>query len=213
MCLLDATDPLETGISPRPRARGFGQDVVDGAEFDQVVLLHWRKVFRFILVSLRDREAAETLTQDCFLNAYRGFESFRYDSSVETWLMRIAVNLIRDYARDRRVQFWRRAGAVALQVETVGSKLPDGRSSPEISAQVNQELAAVWAAAETLPQRQRTVFHLRFRENMDLRSIAEATGMKEGTVKAHLFSAKRLIRERVDRDQLSKCRVNELALD
>ena len=111
------------------------------------------------------------------------------------------------------MQFWRRAGAVALQVETVGSKLPDGRSSPEISAQVNQELAAVWAAAETLPQRQRTVFHLRFREDMDLRSIAEATGMKEGTVKAHLFSAKRLIRERVDRDQLSKCRVNELALD
>jgi len=130
------------------------------------------------------------------LNAYRGLESFRYDCSLETWLMRIAVNLVRDYARNRRVQFWRQAGAVALQVETVGANLSDGRCSPEISAQVNQELAAVWAAAETLPEKQRIVFNLRFREDMDVLSIAEATGMKEGTVKAHLFSARRLIRER-----------------
>jgi RNA polymerase sigma-70 factor (ECF subfamily) len=112
--------------------------------------------------------------------------------------MRIAVNLVRDYARNRRVQFWRQTAAAALPVESVGERLSDGRCSPETSAQINEELAAVWAAAATLPEKQRTVFHLRFEEDMDLISIAKATGIKEGTVKAHLFSARRLIRERID---------------
>jgi RNA polymerase sigma-70 factor (ECF subfamily) len=204
MCLLDATDLSEMSIAVNPVARRCGVGALDEAEFDQAIPLHWQKVFRFILSSLRDREAAETLTQDCFLNAYRGLESFRYDCSLETWLMRIAVNLVRDYARNRRVQFWRQTGADALPVESVGASLSDGRCSPETSAQVNEELAAVWAAAATLPEKQRTIFHLRFEEDMDLISIAKATGIKEGTVKAHLFSARRLIRERVDRDQLSK---------
>jgi len=204
MCLLNGTDVLEESSAVKLLARRCDADSLDEAEFDQAVLLHWQKVFRFILVSLRDREAAETLTQDCFLNAYRGLESFRYDCSLETWLMRIAVNLVKDYARNRRVQFWRQTGTDALPVESIGARLSDGRCSPEISAQINQELAAVWTAAETLPKRQKTVFHLRFREDMDVLSIAEATGMKEGTVKAHLFSARRLIRERMDHDQLSK---------
>ena len=42
------------------------------ADFDAVVRLHWTRVFRFALASLRDWDAAQTLAQDCFLKAYRG---------------------------------------------------------------------------------------------------------------------------------------------
>ena len=41
-------------------------------DFDTVVRLYWPRIFRFVLASLRDRDAAQTLTQDCFLKAYRG---------------------------------------------------------------------------------------------------------------------------------------------
>jgi DNA-directed RNA polymerase specialized sigma24 family protein len=52
----------------------------------------------------------------------------------------------------------------------------------------------VWSAARSLTERQRTVFLLRFVEDMDLLEIAAVTGMKEGTVKAHLFRALNAVR-------------------
>src|SRR5580765_6111218 len=82
--------------------------VAETRDFDAVVHLYWPRVFRFALASLRDRDAAEALTQDCFLHAYKAWGRFRGDASVQTWLMRIAVNLVRDASRNRRLQFWKR---------------------------------------------------------------------------------------------------------
>src|ERR1051326_8278491 len=65
-------------------------------DFDRVVQTYWPRIFRFVLASVRDQDAAETLTQDCFWRAYRHRNRFRGDSSVNTWLVHIAVNLIRD---------------------------------------------------------------------------------------------------------------------
>src|SRR5215813_7855162 len=86
------------------------------ADFDAVVRLYWPRVFRFALASLRDRDAAQTLAQDCFLKAYRSRDRFRGEASLRSWLMRIAVNLVRDHARNRRLQFWRRASRSTADV-------------------------------------------------------------------------------------------------
>jgi RNA polymerase sigma-70 factor (ECF subfamily) len=115
--------------------------------------------------------------------------------------MRIAVNLIRDHARNRRLQFWKRAQASAVDLDAVGQWVPDGGASPESRAMAKEQLAAVWNAAGGLSERQRTVFLLRFVEDMDLLEIAAATGMKEGTVKVHLFRALQAVRERMGRSQ------------
>ena len=61
--------------------------------FETLATSHRARIFRFALASLRDRDAAETVTQDCLLKAYRSAAQFRGDSSIETWLLRIAVNL------------------------------------------------------------------------------------------------------------------------
>jgi RNA polymerase sigma-70 factor (ECF subfamily) len=177
-------------------AAGCREQAVSLEDLDAVLRLHRLRVFRFILVSLRDREAAETLTQDCFLKAYQARERFRNECSLETWLMHIAVNLVRDYARNRRIQFWRCTNSASASADRMAAWLPDGKCSPEMSAQVKQQLQAVWTAAASLPERQRSVFLLRFVEDMDLLEIAAATGMKEGTVKVHLFRALRTVRER-----------------
>lgn len=168
-------------------------------DFDATVRLHWPAVFRFVLASVRDRDAAGSLTQDCFLRAYRARERFRGDCAVRTWLMRIAVNLVRDYARNRRLQFWRRMRESAADMDSARQWIPDRDLSPEARASVKEQLQAVWEAAGRLPGRQRTVFLLRFVEDMDLLEIAAATGMKEGTVKVHLFRALQAVRERMGR--------------
>ena len=168
-------------------------------DFDAVVAVHWPKVFRFALASLRDRDAAESLAQDCFLKAYKAREWFRGEASVSTWLMQIAVNLVRDRARSRRLQFWKRTQAAAMDLETASQWIPDRDLTPEARALAKEQIEAVWSATEKLPERQRTVFLLRFVEDMDLLEIAAATGMKEGTVKAHLFRALQAVRERTRR--------------
>src|SRR5579883_985312 len=84
------------------------QAVLDLADFDEVVRLYRPRIFRFLLASLRDRDTAENLTQDCFLRAYMARERFRGDCSLSTWLMKIAMNLLRDHLRSRRMRFWTR---------------------------------------------------------------------------------------------------------
>ena len=167
------------------------------ADFDAVVRLHWPAVFRFTLASLRDRDAAQTLTQDCFMNAWRGRGTFRGGSTVKTWIMRIAVNLVRDHARNRRLQFWKRTTARALDIQEAGERIPDEQISSEARVLRNERIRAVWDVSATLPERQRTVFLLRFVEDMDLREIAAAMGLQEGTVKVHLFRAVESVRERL----------------
>jgi RNA polymerase sigma-70 factor, ECF subfamily len=166
-------------------------------DFDAVVAQHWPGIFRFALTSLRDADRAATVAQDCFLKAYRSRERFRGDSSVCTWLMQIAVNLVRDAARNRRLQFWKAAQDSSRNFDALAATRADGRESPEAAAAAREQLRAVWQAARSLPERQRTVFLLRFVEEMELKEIAAATGMAEGTVKVHLFRALRAVREHV----------------
>ena len=68
---------------------------------------------------------------------------------------------------------------------------------PEAMAQARQRVAGIWNAVAELPQGQRTVFLLRFVEEMDILEIAAATGLKEGTVKIHLFRSLRAVRAKV----------------
>jgi RNA polymerase sigma-70 factor, ECF subfamily len=162
-------------------------------DFDAVVRLYWPRIFRFALASLRDRDIAQTLTQDCFLKAYRNRERFRGDASVHTWLIQIAINLIRDFGRNRRLQFWRRARSSAVDVNIVG--IPGREVSAEARAVIQEQVEGIWRATERLSERQRTVFLLRFVEDMELLEIAAVTGMTEGAVKVHLFRAIRSIRK------------------
>jgi RNA polymerase sigma-70 factor (ECF subfamily) len=185
---------------------GFTLDAVNRTaagieDFDAVVRLYWPRIFRFALASLRDRDGAESVTQDCFLKAYKSRERFRGECSLQTWLMQIAVNLLRDHVRNRRLQFWKRTRQAAVEIESVGQWIPGTELSPEARALATEQVAAIWEAAVSLSEKQRTVFLLRFVEDMELLEIAAATGMKEGTVKVHLFRAIEAIRERLGRSK------------
>jgi len=170
----------------------LGLDDIEG-----VMRLYRGRILRYAMFAVRDRDAAETITQECFLKAYRARESFRGDCSLSTWLMQIAVNLVRDYARSKQFQFWKRAQTSAIDVSEVTDFLKHPGSSAESGVLAREQLKAVWAAVEKLSRMQREVFLLRFVEEMELREIAELMGMKESTVKSHLYRALHSVRGRV----------------
>jgi RNA polymerase sigma-70 factor (ECF subfamily) len=141
-------------------------------------------------------DLAETLTQDCFWRAYKNRHAFRGDCSMHTWLIKIAINLVRSHVRSRRFQFWHKA-------ERVGGEeiqdWPDRGISPEERAAINEQVQAVWEATNTLSERQRTMFLLRYVEDMDIPEIAQSTGVSESTVNVHLVRAVQGIRKRLGR--------------
>ena len=147
------------------------------------------QIFRFLLASMRDVDLAETLTQECFLKAHRHWSSFRGESSAITWLMRIAINLQKDHWRNRRIQFWRHTRSNAVDADDASEWLPSNQSSPEQQLLAREQVKRVWQAVDGLSERQRTVFLLRYVEEMEIAEIGQATGLSEGTVKAHLSRA------------------------
>ena len=168
-----------------------------GLEFANVVVSYRPQIFRFLLASMRDIDLAETLTQECFLKAHRNWSTFRGDSSVVTWLMRIAINLQKDHWRNRRIQFWKHTRTNAVDPDEASEWLPSGESSPEEQLLAREQVKRVWQAVEGLSERQRTVFLLRFVEDMEITEIGRATGLSEGTVKAHLSRALGRVRNEV----------------
>jgi RNA polymerase sigma-70 factor (ECF subfamily) len=166
--------------------------------FEALFEQHRPRIFRFILASLRNQESAENLTQDCFVRAYRARGQLREASSAGTWLMQIAANLVRSHEASGRLKFWRRSLRADVDLSAAADWIPDRQMSPEQAAAAKQQVEKIWNVAARLSGKQRTVFLLRFAEDMELLEIAAITGMKEGTVKTHLFRALKLVRSALE---------------
>jgi RNA polymerase sigma-70 factor, ECF subfamily len=100
-------------------------------DFEMAMESYRPRVFRFALASLRDRDLVETVTQDCLFKAHRVWRQFRGEANVRIWLMQIAVNLIRDVARNRRLQFWKRTQTDAVGFDEASQWIGDRAPSPE----------------------------------------------------------------------------------
>ena len=180
-------------LAPAGRERAISElDDIDG-----LVRLHRARLLRFVSFSIGDPDLAETIVQDCFLKAYRARENFRGDCSVQTWLTGIALNLVRDQQRTQKFQFWRKFHKTALDVSDLATSLPTRHSSPEAQLLAQEKAKLVGEVLQELSLKQRTVFLMRFQEEMEIAEIVAATGMQVNTVKTHLHRAVKAVRERV----------------
>jgi RNA polymerase sigma-70 factor (ECF subfamily) len=152
------------------------------------------RLLRFVAYATGDQDLAETIVQDALLKAYNGRESFRGDCSVYTWLAHIATNLMRDHQRTRKFQFWRRLQKTAPDLSEVSGLLPSRESSPESQLLACERARQVSVALDTLSTNQRTIFLMRFIDEMEIPEICQATGMTNSTVKTHLHRAVKAVR-------------------
>lgn len=166
-------------------------------DIDALVRTYRPRILRFVTFSIGDADLAESITQDCFLKAWKGRDKFRGDCSVNTWLTSIALNLVRDQQRLHKFRFWRQARATAVDVTDAASFLPSNETSPESRMLARERAGKVQAALEHLSPNQRTIFIMRFIEEMDLAEIAANLSMPVNTVKTHLHRALKSVRAQV----------------
>ena len=137
------------GIATQALTRGLAHE-----EFDDLVREHQQRIFRVVMALVRDSELASNLAQDCFVRAYESRATFRGDSSVSTWLIRIAMNLVRDHARNRRQAFWKRLfqrPADEPDVESAAESVKDARSGPDRQLLAKEELSVPAEAVAATP--------------------------------------------------------------
>jgi RNA polymerase sigma-70 factor (ECF subfamily) len=148
--------------------------------FDLIVRQQQRAVYHLCYRFVGNHEDASDLSQDVFLRAYRGLRKFRGDSSLGTWLHRIAVNLCLN-----------RVNAKVPQTEPIEERQhADTRSEPLAERLLTRERARrVRAAIEQLPRKQRSTLILRIYREMSHQEIADVLGSSVGAVKANLFHA------------------------
>ena len=166
----------------------------NGDAFAMIVERFQRKIFRVARSIVRDDSEADTITQDTFVQAYTHLARFEGRAELETWLTRIAINRSRDALRRRRF-------VSLFASRDDGDESPallepvDDRPDPERQLMASQLRAAIGKAERRLSAQQQTIFRLRHYENLPLEEIAEAMGLRAGTVRAHLFRAIHKIRK------------------
>ena len=190
------TYPSSVGALEWPLATE-GRAISELDDIDQLVKNYRARLLRFVTFSTGDPDLAETITQDCLLKAYNARQSFRGDSSVNTWLTSIAVNLIRDHQRTQKFKFWKQAKATAVDVTDVASFIAADSSSQEQQLIAKQQVAKLSGIINTLSLNQRTIFLMKFSDEMDLADISEAMNMPINTVKTHLHRALKAVRSQL----------------
>ena len=157
--------------------------------FEEIVREHQKRVYNICLRLCGDPDDAFDLSQEVFLKAWRGLEGFRGDSSVYTWLYRLAVNTCHDFTRKKA----RRGDTVSL--DDTQLPLPDARFEPALALERKELARALEEALARLPPGQREILVLRETAELSYHEIAALLGIEEGTVKSRLARARLALRE------------------
>jgi RNA polymerase sigma-70 factor, ECF subfamily len=166
-------------------------------DIDQLVHRYGARLLRFVAFSIGDQDLAQSIVQDCFMKAYNARDNFRGDCSIQTWLNRIALNMILDHQRTQKFRFWRSFRKTALDITEVASTLPSHASTPEKDLLRQERAAQVAKALESLSFNQRTIFLMHFQEGMNIPEISSAIDMSANTVKTHLHRAIKAVRQKI----------------
>src|SRR6478672_13843989 len=166
----------------------------DETAFAELVGDHQRMVVQLAINLLGDRDEALDLSQEVFLRVFRTIGRFRGQSTLRTWIYRIAVNQARN-----RHRFWRRrhrADQVSLDqhVASHGDLLSAAALGPDRLLAQKELAARLQQALDALPFDQRTAIVLREVDGLSYEEIAFSLGVAIGTVKSRLTRARQALR-------------------
>ncbi len=172
----------------------------DEAAFIQIMRRHRDRIYGYVRNLLRNDTDAEEVTQDTFVRAYRALARFRGDSSLSTWLHRIATNL----ARNRYWYFFRRRRQDTISLDwtapdaendsPLGDKFVCDEPDPCQHSTKEEFLGVVRDSLARIDPIFREPLELRASKGLDYAEIAQRIGVPVGTVKSRISRARRDLR-------------------
>ncbi len=172
----------------------------DEPAFVEIIERYRERMFAVAFAMLRNRADAEEIAQDAFLRAHRGLAKFRGDSSLATWLHRIALNL----SRNRYWHSVRRGRHTTDSLDTVlgegnaatfSDLIASHESGPARTAMADEFSELVAACMEQLGERPREILTMRNLLHRSYVEIAGDLGINVGTVKSRIARAREHLRQ------------------
>ena len=167
---------------------GEGQDE---KAFNELYSRHARRLMGFFLRAFRyDEDEAADACQETFLKVWQAAEQFNPTSAFRSWLYTIAYNLCRSrFRHSEQVERYR-----SEQLATTADEYTDACELQLDNATLQRALVAT---LETLPPESRSLFALRFEEELGIALVAQILGIPEGTVKSRLHRLLNLLKQQL----------------
>ena len=158
---------------------------------DELMTDYGQDILQLVMQYVHNLTVAEDLTQEIFVKCYKALPTFHFNSSMKTWLWRIAINHTKDYLKS-----WYAKNVEATEEDLFAQvKSGDCVEQQVIQQQQDDELArAVFA----LPVKYREVIYLCYYEEQSMKEMADVLQLNESTVKTRLRKAKQLLKKRLE---------------
>jgi RNA polymerase sigma-70 factor, ECF subfamily len=156
----------------------------DMTAFDELMLRYERQIYRVCYRFVENRDDARDLAQEVFIKAFEHLPTFRRQSSLKTWLYRIAMNHCINHVKKHSKEF-------VEVTEEIGSTRPSVHAEMEDREQREQFRQLV----KRLPPKQKAILELRIHEQLSYEEIARISGRSVSTIKASVFFALEKIRK------------------
>ncbi len=166
------------------------------AVFDSLVREYGESVIRLVYLIVKDKSAAEDITQEAFFRAYKGLDSFRGDAQMKTWLYRIAVNEAKKHLRRRSIRHL--FAAMTGKNEQRLRAVPSVDAETAVLRKMNEQ--DVLNLVGSLPPAYREVITLHYYEGLSVREAAYVLNLSEEAVRVRLYRARQQLKQRMEEE-------------
>ena len=167
----------------------------DMSAFDELMIRYERQIYRVCYRFVENREDAMDLAQEVFIKAFEHLVAFRRESSLKTWLYRIAMNHCINHVKKRSQEFVEVTESTGSVPASVHSQLEEREQREYFRTLIKQ-----------LPPKQKAILELRINEHLSYEEIAKISGRSVSTIKASVFFALEKLRKLVKNPDLRKVR-------
>ncbi|MCH3882698.1 MULTISPECIES: RNA polymerase sigma factor [Tenacibaculum] len=182
--------------------QNFINQLQDGNQtaFSQLLDDYQQKVFGTCISFIPNKEDAEDVAQEVFLEVFKSISKFKGDSKLSTWIYKIATNKCLEFIRKKNTK-----KRFAFIQSIMGNEIPLDKTSyftevnhPGIILENKEKSAIIFRAIDTLPENQRVVFTLAKVDSKSYQEIVEITGKSLSSVESIMFRAKKNLQEKLE---------------
>ncbi|WP_298778168.1 RNA polymerase sigma factor [uncultured Polaribacter sp.] len=181
----------------------FIEQLIKGNQnsFAKLLDAYQQKVFSTCISFVPNKEDAEDIAQEVFLEVYKSISKFKGDSKLSTWIYKITTNKCLEFIRKKNTK--KRS---AFMQTIFGNEIPIDKTSyftefshPGILLENKEKAATIFKAINTLPETQRVIFTLAKIDGKSYQEIVEITGKSLASVESVMFRAKKGLQKKLEK--------------
>ncbi|MCG6188207.1 RNA polymerase sigma factor [Maribellus maritimus] len=175
--------------------------------FKELVDKYQKLVVNTCFGMLHDKDDAEDVAQDVFIEVFRSVQSFRADSKISTWLYRIAVNRSLNFIRDNKKRKWFQSlDDTVKSKNAIFEKFTSGDSDDaDFNLENNQRANVLHEAINSLPENQKVAFSLNKYEDLSYKEISEVMDLSVSSIESLIHRAKKNLQKKLYTCYKKKC--------